>query len=286
MIFVFIEKAPDRKEHLEKLVEELRPSLPRNCTVEVECGLFDDTMTKALDVLDGQKRGLAPAFVMVDPFGVSGTPMRVLKRLLSNPKCEVYVSFMFESISRFRDTPEFAPHLDELFGCSHWRRGIPLTDPTERKNFFYGLYEEQLREAGAEQIVRFELYEGSRLIYAIFFGTHSTKGADRMKEAIWKVVPFGDFAFRGTRSDQLGLDLVQNNFGPLQAALRKRFAAQGWVQVEEMEDFVASDQTDYYSGQLRRGALTPMETSGELEVEPGSRRKRRTYPDGTRIRFK
>src|SRR2546426_2758018 len=176
---------------------------------------------------------ISPAFVMVDPFGVSGTPMAVLRRILSNPKCEVYVSFMYDFISRFRDTPEFAPHLDELFGCRDWRQGIPLTDPVERKTFFYGLYEKQLRDAGAEQLVRFELREGPRLVYAIFFATHSTKGADRMKEAIWKVVPFGDFAFRGSRSTQLGLDLAQADFRPLQESVHRRFASAGWVTIEQ-----------------------------------------------------
>ena len=101
VIFAFIEKDPRRAEHLEELIARVRPSLPPTCTVEVECGLFNETMTNTLDDLDAQKTSLAPAFVMVDPFGVSGTPMSVLRRILSNSKCEVYVSFMYDFISRF-----------------------------------------------------------------------------------------------------------------------------------------------------------------------------------------
>src|SRR5207245_2394831 len=187
VIFAFIEKDPRRAEHLEALVAGLRANLPPNCTVDVECGLFDEAMTSTLDALDAQQASLAPAFVRVAPFGVSATLMALLQHTLSNPKCKLYLSFMYDFISRLRDTPEFSPHLDDLFGCRDWRQGIPLTDPVERKTFFYGLYEKQLRDAGAEQLVRFELREGPRLVYAIFFATHSTKGADRMKEAIWKV---------------------------------------------------------------------------------------------------
>lgn len=284
--FLFIEKHPGRAKHLTDLIDRLRPELPANCSVEVECGLFDETMTEALNAIKAQAKSLAPAFVMVDPFGVSGTPMSVLKRILSNPKCEVYISFMYDFISRFRDTPEFAPHLDELFGCEEWRSGIPVTDPTQRKEFFYGLYEQQLRHAGAGQVVRFDLYEGPRLVYAIFFGTRSTKGTDRMKEAIWKVIPFGDSAFRGSRSSQLGLDLTQTEFRALQAAIRERFRSQEWFTIEDAEEFVASDQTDYYSGQLRKGALVPMEDAGDIEADPNSRKKRRTYPPGTRLRIR
>lgn len=64
-------------------------------------------------------------------------------------------------------------------------------------------------EQGSPVIVHFHLFAGSRLKYSIFFGTRHTKGSDRMKKAIWKVAPWGDFAFRGGRQDQmilLGLD--------------------------------------------------------------------------------
>jgi three-Cys-motif partner protein len=284
--FWFIENDARRADHLRALIAGLQGDLPPSCKTEVECGPFDEKMTAALDDLDAQKKKLAPAFVMIDPFGVSGTPMTVVKRILANPKSEVYVSFMYDFISRFRDTPEFAPHLDDLFGCKDWRGGVALTDPHERKDFFYSLYETQLREAGASQVVRFELYEGSRLVYAIFFGTNSTKGADRMKEAIWKVVPFGDFAFRGTRSTQLGLDLTQADMRPLRTAIREHFKAGEWLGVETVAEFVASDRTDYYTGQLKRGALIPMEDDHEIDVDPGTRKKRRTFPPGTRFRLR
>ena len=135
-------------------------------------------------------------------------------------------------------------------------------------------------------MVRFELYEGRRLVYAIFFATHSTKGSDRMKEAIWKAIPFGDFGFRGSRSSQLGLDLQATDFRPLQDALRAEFGDGGWVDIEAVENFVASDSTDFYTGQLRKHALIPMEDAGNLEVNPATRNRPRTYPSGSKLRFK
>ncbi len=180
--FILIEKEKDRAGHLEVLVNNLNPPLPSNCKAIVLNSAFDHTLTRALDQLDAQAKKLAPCFVMVDPFGVSDTPMEVIGRILRNPRSEVYVSFMYEFINRFKETPEFPRHLDRLFGTAVWRDGMEIKDQEDRKQFFYDLYESQLRSAGAEYVVHFEMYEGQRLVYAIFFGTHSLKGCDRMKQ--------------------------------------------------------------------------------------------------------
>ena len=76
--------------------------LPTNCNYAVINSTFDETLTEALDSIDEQKASLAPAFVMIDPFGVSDTPMRVVGRILENSRSEVYVSFMYRDINRFK----------------------------------------------------------------------------------------------------------------------------------------------------------------------------------------
>ena len=55
------------------------------------------------------------------------------------------------------------------------------------------------------------------------------------------------------------------------------------VPIETVEEFTGSDSTEFHSGQLRKGALVPMENEGAIEVT--GRSKRRTYPSGSRIRF-
>ncbi len=286
VVFIFIEKNEKRADHLRRLVKELRPELPDNCRIDVINGVFDGTMESVLSELDEQAKRLAPSLVMIDPFGVSDTPMSVIERILTNPSCEAYISLMYESINRFISTPEFAPHLDALFGCTDWPKALEIEDPEDRRQFLYDLYEAQLRQAGAEYVVHFDLCEGNRLVYSIFFGTQNLTGCDRMKEAIWSVAPGGDFTFRGTKSDQLTLSLEEPNFEPLREALLHEFSGESWVTIKQVENFVACDRTDYYTRQLRRGALIPMEDAGEAEVAEKSRTKKRTYPKGTRIRFK
>ena len=280
--FGFIEKDAKRAAHLKTVIDELRPSLHKSCAVDVLTGAFDETMTSVLDVLDGQGKKLAPAFVMVDPFGVSDTPMGVIERILRGDKTEVYVSFMYREMNRF--TKELAKPLTDLYGTDEWRHGIELEGEV-KKDFFYGLYETQLRKAGAKHVLHFDLYKGNQLVYATFFATRHWLGADRMKQAIWKVVPFGGFAFHGTRSKQLALGLKTVDYAPLRKALQDRFRGTGFVTIERLAEFVGSDQTDFHTGQLKTPVLVPMETERLIEVDPKTRNKRRTYPDGTKIRF-
>ncbi|MGE0441237.1 MAG: three-Cys-motif partner protein TcmP [Polyangiaceae bacterium] len=282
--FLFVEDREDRVRHLEKLVELEKVELPPSCSAAVVHGRFDATMTTLLDDLEAQMKRLAPCFLMVDPFGVSDTPMGIIQRIMRHPKSEVYVSFMYESINRWKATPEFEPHLDALFGCPDWRRGLEIADADEKKAFFFSLYRNQLKQSGAEQVLHFELYRGNRLIYAIFFGTKHLLGCDRMKQAIWKVAPSGDYAFRGTRTSQLDFDLAADNAAGFARELKAAFDDGEWHSVEEALAFSQSDLTDYHSGHLKK-ALVHLEKSEALEVDGSTRKRARTFPDGTRFRF-
>ena len=115
--YMFIEKEEARSKHLEGVLGDLNDQLPPNCNYKVINSTFDDTLTEVLDNIDQQRARMAPAFVMIDPFGVSETPMSTTARILDNPKSEVYISFMYESMNRFKEHPNFERHLDELFGC-------------------------------------------------------------------------------------------------------------------------------------------------------------------------
>lgn len=278
-VFLFIEKDRDTAKHLDELVK--RQQRPPNCKVEVETSEFEKKMTAELDAMPRGTR-LAPAFVMLDPFGISGAPMTLVARLLASGRAEIYLSFMYEFIDRFKSTPEFEKSLAELYGTEEWRNGLAL-EGEAKKDFFFSLYDAQLRKAGAKHVVRFDLYEGGRLVYAIFFATKHWKGADVMKHAIWKVAPFGDFAFRGAHYGQLTLETV--DYTRFRKPLQERFRNKGWVTIEDVEEFVGSDQTDFHTGQLKKPVLVPMEKEKLIEVDPKTRKKRHTYPAGTKLRF-
>ncbi len=211
--------------------------------------------------------------------------MSIIERILRNNKSEVYISLMYEWINRFKEHENFENHLDELFGCPNWRNGIDITDSMKRKDFLFNLYKSQLKKAGAKYVVHFELYEGNRLVYAIFFGTKHLTGCDRMKQAIWKVALFGDFSFHGTHSNQVELCLEFNNFTPLIKALQDSFKEKGWVEIKTVLDFVMSDETDFHSGQVKTKALRAMEEDSLIEIKDGTRKRAKQFPDGTVLRF-
>ena len=119
---MFIEKDPRRAENLKQVLDPIRSKFPSNCQADVFQGTFTDTMTEVLDTIDAYNSQLAPALVMVDPFGVSDTPMKLIQRILENPKSEVYISFMYRDINRFKTTSEFISPLDDLFGCQEVAR--------------------------------------------------------------------------------------------------------------------------------------------------------------------
>ena len=285
MNYLFIEKDESRSRHLEGVLADLKVQLPPRCNCSVINSTFDETLTGVLNDIEEQRARLAPAFVMIDPFGVSETPMNVISRILDNRKSEVYISFMYESINRFKGHPNFEEHLDQLFGCVEWRQGLDLDDGDEGKAFLYDLYAGQLKKSGAQYVVHFELYQGQRLIYAIFFGTKNLDGCDKMKQAIWSVDPLGEFRFRGKQIGQLTLGDAVVDFIPLQKDLQDRFKSRGWQKIETVTDFVKSDATPFHSGHLKVKTLKPMEADGKIEVKPGTRKRAGTYPNGTELRF-
>ena len=95
-VFLFVEEDEERAEHLRETIAG--QGLPPNCNVEVTTGHFEPQMTAILDSIPGQQ--LAPAFLMLDPFGVSGIPMSLMRRLLESRKTELYITFMYEFIDR------------------------------------------------------------------------------------------------------------------------------------------------------------------------------------------
>ena len=260
VLCLFIESGHDRAQHLKTLLKQQ----PRESGMEYQVlpGTFDDHMTDILNYVDEQKAQLAPAFVMIDPFGVKGSPISLIERILSNEKSECMISFMYEPMRRFHQEPEFEQHLDELFGTRDWKKCLGMESDT-KKNFLHSLFSQQLKKHGAQYVVSFELWNGNRHVYTIYFASGSLKGCDLMKQAIWKVEPSGSYAFRG-HAGQIRM-AVGEDMERFAKELKDEFGGE-LTPIEHIEEYVMGDKTIFHKGHLRRKTLQPLERDGRVTV--------------------
>ena len=282
MEFVFIEERADRFDHLEQVVAGMCPSLPAFSNVRTFHGEYDRLFPELVDILEAHSA--VPAFVMIDPFGVSGVFMEQVQTLMEYPSTEVYISLMYREINRFATQPEFTDHLNALFGCEDWMEALDLVEPADRRAVFHRVYERQLRKAGARYVLPFELYDGNIHVYTIFFATQNEQGCDKMKHAMWKAAPLGNFRFTGGMDRQftLGDDMV--DFDRLKNDLVKEFGKNANVRIESVNDFMQTDRTLFHTGHRTR-TLAEMEREGGLRVVDSPRKRGRGYPLGTVVMF-
>lgn len=287
VVFTFIEKDKKRFDHLVQTIEQINPTLPPNFKVHCIHGVFDDQMADALDRLEERRAILAPSLVFIDPFGFSHTPFHTVQRIMQNPKCEILVTFMYEEINRFLAHPDHADTYDLLFGTDAWREVLEIEDSDERRRMIHDIYRDQLREAGIEHLRSFEmLNRGNRTDYFLFFGTHSLRGLEKMKEAMWKVDPAGTFQFSDYTDANRTIKLFpdQPDFEGLKRMLLTRFQETDFS-IEELTDFVLAE-TPFLGTHFKMQILKPMELAGELSVVRAKERRRRgTFPEGTVLRF-
>jgi hypothetical protein len=169
--------------------------IPANFSVIPIHDQFDNTLKGIFDDLVKQGANLAPTFAFVDPFGFKGIPFDLVERLLKNPKTEVFINMMVDSINRFIEHPDpvIQRQIIDLFG-THQVIDV-IRSGEDRITELRLLYQSQLCKH-----VRFVRYfemrdENNRLIYYLFFATNHPLGHEKMKEAFWKVDTSSGFRF-------------------------------------------------------------------------------------------
>lgn len=145
-ICVAIEKDKDNFNNLEKVLEREKTNIKnwRKITVIKENGEFANVINDIFKHLGKEKGVLVPSFFFVDPFGFSGIPYRIIEQILSNPKTEVFFTFMVRDISRFIQLNELKDTFNELFGTDNWKN---ILNSSKRPEIaLIDLYREQLHE--------------------------------------------------------------------------------------------------------------------------------------------
>jgi three-Cys-motif partner protein len=281
--FIFVECREDRAKSLKNVLKERFPVLPKNFRYQVICGEFADEMNKILDEPETRGEKLQSTFVFIDPFGMKGFPMSLVRRILNCPQCEVLVTFMEGFIVRFTDEL-FAKTNDELFGTPDWRKVKEKTDPEERKDFLLGLYQAQMEKNTGCFVRGFEMKDkNGRTIYYLVFATKHVKGMEVMKEAMWKQDPTGTYSFSDrTNPNQKRLFEYSNEVWWTEAAGGDVYAhfKGKTVSVEDVANFVILE-TPWL---VRKGILRRLEEKG-LIIDVGPRPRGFTYPPKCMITF-
>lgn len=266
--FVFIEKDRERARMLEEVVGDVDESA--NFRVDVVGGeSFEVAFRKILDWCETRGARPPPIFAFIDPFGWSGVPFSIVRRVMGYRSCEVLVTFMYEEINRFLGHPDQEGNVDAFFGTTDWRQGAQLAGPRKHNRFLHDLYLRQLREeAGAGYVRSFEMRNEKDLTdYHLFHATNNILGLKRMKEAMWTVDDTGEFSFSdATDPDQLVLLEMKPNFELLSRQICGRFGGR-IASVKEVEEFVLAE-TAFRETHYKRQVLRPLELLHPPMIEP------------------
>jgi three-Cys-motif partner protein len=239
IVFYYIEADASRHAKLEQVIEGLRSKLPSKVKVIAVCDEYEKRLRGIFAELEKTASRLAPSLLFIDPFGVKGIPLELVQRVMAVPRCEVLVNLMSGPAHRFAVTPEFEPHLTDVYGGADWKPARDLTG-SMRLDFLRRLYVQKLREgdAGAKYVSTFAMHnKKDQLIYDLVFATNHVKGIEAFKQAIWKVDAENGARFSdAVDPSQQGIltDLAGHDVGLLDM-LRAKFSGQtvAWPVVEE-----------------------------------------------------
>jgi three-Cys-motif partner protein len=285
LVFLFIEERQDRADHLTSEIVQLL--CPDRFKIDVKCGEFATKLTEIIDGLDRDGNRLAPTFAMIDPFGFSGIPYTLIQRLLSKDRCEVFISFMVDSINRWLTHPDdiIRAHITETFGTEE-----PFAIAMAAENRVVALKDIYHRQLGkiAAFVRYFELRDlNDRVVYYLFFASNNATGHYKMKEAMWKVDPLGEFSFSDATNPDQRILFVNSPVEILKSDLIREFRPAGEITIGRVETYVYG-----HTGFLRKHmgeVLSNLESEGLVKIAPvkpdGKKRRANTYPNDALITF-
>jgi three-Cys-motif partner protein len=285
LIFIFVEDRPDRVAHLKNRIAVLQ--LPKQFKVQVSEGTFAERATKVLSRMDAAPDSVPPTFALIDPFGFAGIPYHLIERLLAKNRCEVLITFMVDSINRWLTHPDeqIRAHITDTFGTDEAVRIAFGTG--DRAEALKDLYQRQLQKA-ARFVRYFDMRDhDNRTVYYLFFASNNRLGHLKMKEAMWKVDPFGDFRFSDVTDPLQTLLFDAPTTAPLAQELSQKFRGTGQHPVSIIETHV-EDNTAYLSKHMRE-ALQQLENDQRLQVAElkadGKKRRAKSFPPDVLVTF-
>lgn len=291
IIFLFIEKDRRRSEYLENLIKRKYSNLPTNIKYEVRNGDFNEILSKILDSLEKENKGLAPTFCFVDPFGYKDINIDLLARFMNQEKAELLITFMAGFITRFLKEQDPFNSLNEILTSDEISRAKNL-QKDEREEFILHKFLEKLKSKITKKIydISFEVKGiNNNLLYYLIYLTSNLKGLEAMKEAMYAVsqnkseFKFSDFDFEPYQTTLIDYGLEQEWCEKAADELYQYIVNNGYIGQEltweEIKNIII-EHTKYVD---RKCILKSLEDKGKIQVT--NRKRNKTYPDNAKIKF-
>jgi three-Cys-motif partner protein len=267
--FMFIENNRNNAEALEETLAEFVASYevwPANVHFSVYNASFDEHMGAVVATLREQNKRLAPTFAFVDPFGYTRFPMELLGAIGSTKNSELLINFMVGFVQRFIERDGQQKSIQELYGMEVDDVLTQLEAGEDRIEQLIDVYRSKLAEAANLPYTQrfYMLNNTGNISYALVHGTRSETGLSRMKAAMWKVDPGGNYRFADRMAGVNVLFELDPDLAPLRAAILYEFRRQTGVTAKQVKRY-ALVRTLY-----REPHVTPLlrefETNGRIQV--------------------
>lgn len=291
LLCTFIEKDRNNYKNLEEVLGREKSNIKNWQKIEIrkENDEFANIIEGIFDYLEKEKSILAPSFFFVDPFGFSGIPFSIVKKILSNQRTEVFFTFMVRDIARFIEHPQLRDTFSELFGTEEWKKAIQLSG---REKALIELYRKQLHEiAGVKYSLCFRISETKQLrtLHYLIHATNNFKGHSIMKGIMFNQSALGSFAYLGPKdiSERSQMRLFDiHDIAELKRILLGRFADETltYDEVQEKICFPWYDEPPYIDKHYRQG-LKELEKEEKIRVERFTSRTSRGLSGKDKITF-
>jgi three-Cys-motif partner protein len=268
---LFMEMRRDRYEHLEsELVRGFGPldELPVwPQAYPAEAG------TDAERLLEQTGAWGHPILAVFDSWGNVNVPLRLIRRLASNPSSEVIVTFGPNWFSR-REKVE-PGQLDMVFGGrQYWEPAEAESRSDERWRVWLATYREALRRAGFRFQLHFRIVPGTGQPLYLVYGTGNHKGVEVMKDAMWKVDGNDGMGFADPRTRGAALPgqlkLFAGDDDPELLELARQRLEIGPVSLEQLGQWLLVE-TARWRAKDARPAVQQLDRDGEVSVTPAGR---------------
>lgn len=176
--------------------------------------------------------------------------MNLLNRLLSFPKCELFINLMYRFIDMAIRNASQADNMDTLFGCRDWRDFININDPANRAKSIIHLFSSKLN---AKYVIHMYMRGfNNGLKYILLHASNHVTGWERMKDSMWKVDISGNFtAYERNDPNQLILISAEPDLNAFKDKLWNEFVGQS-VRIHDIYNWMINKRILYRKEHLHQ----------------------------------